>query len=244
MAKIQGFGNESGHYIFQFNTMNETAKPAIIEKVKKVAGGVRIFVNTLEMPLFLPGYLIEKDKLAEGLELHPAYLKQLITDSQIFECESRAAGILSRRDYSIGEFKRKLKLNNFGENAIKEIVHKCKSRGLLDDKKYAAKIVNRILSEKPSGKGYLIAALRRKLIPRDLADETVSAIYEDKDDVELAMQALFKKWRQFSQFEVEDARRKAYNYLSRRGFGYSAAKAAFGKLWQKNSGDNIDENDY
>ena len=49
----------------------------------------------------------------------------------------------------------------------------------------------------------------------------------------LAVVALQKRWRQFSQFEVEEARTKSYNYLSRRGFSYSAAKSAFEQLWQE-----------
>jgi regulatory protein len=216
-------------------TMHEKSNPAIIEEIKIVSGGVRLFVSTLEKPLLLPKSLIEKDNLQKGMELHPNYLGQLKSDSELFECDSKAAGILSRRDYSIGEFKRKLKLYNFGENVIIETVYRYKSKGLLDDKRYAAKVVNRVLSEKPSGKAYLVAALRRKLIPRDLADETVNSIFESQDDTELAVQALTKRWRQLSQFDVEDARRKAYNYLSRRGFSYSAAKAAFGRLWQKDS---------
>jgi regulatory protein len=241
--KIKGFGNGRELYIFLHKDMIQENGPAIIEKIKKVTGGVRLYVNILELPLFLPASLVEKDDLKEGVELHPAYLKQLKADAQVYEFEFKAAGILSRRDYSIGEFKRKLRLSNFGEESIREIVSKCKARGLLDDKKYANKVVNRILKEKPSGKGYLIAALRRKLIPRDLADETVNSILESQDDTELAVQALTKRWRQLSQFEVEEARRKAYNYLSRRGFNYSAAKAAFTKLWNKESGENFEEND-
>ncbi|MGH8014941.1 MAG: regulatory protein RecX [Candidatus Zixiibacteriota bacterium] len=224
--------------------MDEPKNRAIIEKIKKVTGGVRLFVSTLEQPLFLTVAIVKKDNLIEGLELHPNYLRQLQADSELHECDARAAGILSQRDYSIGEFRRKLKLKSFGDYAIKNIVQKYKSRGLLDDKKYAAKIVNRILGEKPSGKPFLVAALRRKLIPRELADEIVNSLFESQDDAALAVAALEKRWRQFGEFEVEDARRKAYNYLSRRGFSYSASKGAFCELWQKKSGGKTEEEDY
>jgi len=213
--------------------MNHGNLPIRIEKIRKVASGVLLFISSLELPLLFPVSKIERENLKEGTELPPQRLEQLRLESELFECDNKAAALLSQRDYSIGQFKQRLKLKNFGENAIREIVHKYKSRGLLDDKKYASKVVSRILQEKPSGRPFLIAALRRKLIPRDLADETVESLFQNEDAVMLAVKALQKRWRQFSQFEVEQAKSKSYNYLSRRGFSYSAAKAAFEKLWQK-----------
>ncbi len=194
---------------------------------------MRLFVSGVEEPLLFPVSVVERGNLREGIELTPERLQALKHESELFACDNKAAALLSQRDYSIGQFKQKLKFKNFGESAIREIVHKYKSKGLLDDKKYAAKVVNRILEEKPSGRPFLIAALRRKLIPRDLADETVDSIFQNEDAVALAVAALQKRWRQFGQFEVEEAKNKSYNYLSRRGFSYSAAKSAFGQLWQK-----------
>jgi len=194
---------------------------------------VRLFIKTLERPLFVTVAKIQRENLKEGMKLAPERLRQLCLESELFECDAQAAALLSRRDYSIGQFKQRLKLKNFAENAIKEIVYKYKSKGLLDDQKYAAKVVNRLLLDKPSGKPFLIAALRRKLIPRELADATVDSLFQNEDAVALAIAALQKKWRQFSQFDVEEAKSKSYNYLSRRGFSYGAAKGAFEQLWQK-----------
>ena len=212
--------------------MNQEKTTTIIERIKKVSGGVRLFISGVEEPLFFPVSVIEKGNLREGIELTPERLQSLKYESEIFLCDHKAAALLAQRDYSIGQFKQKLKFKNFGESAIREIVNKYKSKGLLDDKKYASKVASRILEEKPSGKPFLIAALRQKLIPRELADETVEALFQNEDAVALAVAALQKRWRQFSQFEVEEVRTKSYNYLSRRGFSYSAAKSAFEKLWQ------------
>lgn len=206
---------------------------ARIEKIKKQSGGVQLFISSLDKPLYLPVSKMEEANLSEGMPVSNELLEHLKSESELFQCDNKAAALLTQRDYSIGQFKQKLRLKNFGENVIREIVHKYKSKGLLDDRKYAAKIVNRILEEKPSGKPYLIASLRRKLIPRDLADETVDSMFESEDPVSLAATALKKRWRQFGQFDVEAAKSKSYNYLSRRGFSYSAAKAAFEKLWRE-----------
>ncbi len=202
---------------------------------------MRIFVSSLEEPLLFPVSKVERDNLKEGLTLTPERLVGMQMESERFACDSKAASLFSQRDYSIGQFRQKLKFKNFGENAIREIVHKYKAKGLLDDRKYAAKVVAKIIKEKPSGKPYLVAALRQKLIPRDLADETVDALFQIEDAAALALAALQKRWRQFSQFEVEEARTKSYNYLSRRGFGYGDAKCAFEALWQKKQNEHVEE---
>lgn len=221
--------------------MNQEKRPIFVEKMKKVSGGIRLFISTLEEPLLFPVSKVERDNLREGQVLTPELLLGLQMESERYACGNKAAALFSHRDYSIGQFKQKLKIKNFGEGAIQEIVHKYKAKGLLDDRKYAAKIVEKIIKERPSGKPYLIAALRRKLIPRDLADEIVDTLFKNEDAVALAVAALKKKWRQFSQFEVEEARTKSYNYLSRRGFGYGAARSAFETLWQNKQDAQVEE---
>jgi len=230
---LEDFGQSEMQCIFLHKLFRHKMESVYIEKVKKLAGGVALYISSIETPLLLPASKVEREDLKEGAVLTPAHLENLKVESELFQCDKKAAALLSQRDYSIGQFRQKLKFKNFGENTIREIVHKYKSRGLLDDKKYAAKVVSRILQEKPSGRPFLIASLRSKLIPRELADETVDSLFQNEDAVSLAVDALSKRWRQFGQFEVEQARTKSYNYLSRRGFGYRAARAAFEKLWQK-----------
>ena len=146
---------------------------------------------------------------------------------------SQGCALLSRRDHSVGELKRKLRQKKFSEAAISRTVSIYKKSGLLDDKSYAEKVVSRQLAEKPSGRPYLISLLMSKLIIRELAEETVESLYQSEDELGLAVSALSQRWNQYSQFELEEARRKAYNYLSRKGFSYGVAKEAFEQLRQE-----------
>ena len=234
-------GKLETRYIFEVELMNQIDQPIVVENIKKGSSSVRIFVSTLEKPLIFPISKLEFLELEEGQEMTPEQLRQIREESEIFECEAKTASLLANRDYSIGDLKRKLKFKKFGVQAIREAVHKYQTKGILDDKKYAAKVAGRLIREKPSGKHFLIAALQKKLIPRDLAEETVESIFQNEDIIALAVEALSKRWRQFGQFELEAARTKSYNYLSRRGFSYSAAKEAFTKLWEEQFG--VDENE-
>lgn len=60
-----------------------------------------------------------------------------------------------------------------------------------------------------------------------MAADIVDEIMGNVDENELALEILRGRWRQFSKFDLETARKKAYNYLSRRSVSYGAAKYAF-----------------
>jgi len=203
-----------------------------IQKIKRGSATARVKIESLEKPLVVPLELIDREALKEKMLISALLLKRIQSESEQLQCESRAAGILSRRDHSVGELKRKLRLKEFSEDSIERAVSFFKKKGLLDDKSYAEAVVSRQLTEKPSGRPYLIALLRSKLIHRELAEKTVQSLYENEDELTLAVNALSKRWRRYSQFELEEARRKAYYYLSRKGFSYGIAKDAFDRLKQ------------
>ena len=118
----------------------------------------------------------------------------------------------------------------FGPEAVRAAVGKFRRNGFLDDTAFARKLAEQTLERSPAGRAYLVAVLRKKRIGRSLAERTVDLVLHDTDEEEIAVRALQKRWSQYRQLELESARRKAYNYLSRRGIGYAAARAAFDKL--------------
>ncbi|MBD3257940.1 hypothetical protein GF377_05870, partial [candidate division GN15 bacterium] len=102
--------------------------------------------------------------------------------------------------------------------------------GLLDDEQLARSLAQRFFDRKPAGKPWLVAALQKKHIPREIAESVVEGFLLARDETTSAVAALRPKWTRLAQLDVESARRKAYTYLSRRGFGYAAAKTAFETL--------------
>ncbi len=203
-----------------------------IQQIKRGPATARVIIDSLERPLIVPLELIDREALKEKMLISALLLKRIQSESEQLQCETRAAGILSRRDHSVGELKRKLRQKEFSEDSIGRVVSFYKKKGLLDDKSYAEEVVSRQIAEKPSGRPYLIALLRNKLIHRELAEETVERLFRNEDELTLAVNALSKRWGRYSQFELEEARRKAYYYLSRKGFSYGIARDAFDRLKQ------------
>jgi len=204
-----------------------------ILKLKRGAVTASLIIDSLEKPVMVPLELVNREALEEKMLISAVLLDSINSEAEELQCEAKAVAILARRDHSVGELKRKLRQKKFSEDAIIRTVSIYKKSGLLDDKSYAEKVISRQLAEKPSGRPYLISLLMSKLIVRELAEETVDSLYQSEDELGLAVSALSKRWWQYSQFELEEARRKAYNYLSRKGFSYGIAKEAFEQLRQQ-----------
>lgn len=204
-----------------------------ILKLKRGPRAASLTIDSLEKPVMVPLELVNREALEEKMLISAVLLGNINAQAEDLQCEAKAVAILSRRDHSVGELKRKLRQKKFSEAAISRTVSIYKKSGLLDDKSYAEKVVSRQLAEKPSGRPYLISLLMSKLIVRELAQETVDSLYQSEDELGLAVSALSKRWNQYRQFELEEARRKAYNYLSRKGFSYGIAKDAFEQLRQE-----------
>jgi len=181
----------------------------------------------------VPEHIVHKHRLKEDIVITPSQLETLRTESELFRCDRTAARMLAAREHSTGEIRTKLARKSFTPDAIRQIVRKYQDRGVLDDARYAHRLANQLLMQRPCGRAYLVAYLQRRMIDRSLAEETADVALTGKDEKELATAALAKRWGGYSQFELEVARQKAYNYLARRGFGYEAARVAFEQLLER-----------
>lgn len=211
-----------------------------IVKLNRSRDKVSISISSLAQPLVVSEETIYRRRLVDGTVITPAQLEQLKRESGLFLCDREATRLLALREHSTGEIRTKLRQKGFEPAVIKETINKFKRLSLLDDARYALGLAQRVVKDQPCGKLYLMASLQRKMIDRTLAEQTVEMVLSGKDETEQAVRALQKRWREFSQFELGVARKKAYNYLARRSFGYEAAKQAFEQLVNQKQEDNPD----
>ena len=173
-------------------------------------------------------------RLVEGIVLTPSQLQVLLKEGELFRCDRTVSRMLANRGHSVGEIRVKLKRKEFSEEAIKTTIAAYLRKGYLDDTHYATSIGERFLRQKPCGRSFLVAYLQRKLIPRKIAEFVADSLLVHTDISQQAIEALRKRWSRYKDLELEDARTKAYNYLSRRGFTYEAAREAFTTVQQEN----------
>ncbi len=204
-------------------------------KIEKIVPGGSIYYLTLsgqETPLSVSEELVYKYRLKEGIVITLPQFEKLKAESDRLACDNLVRQFLAGREYSSGELKAKLARRQFPPALIDLTVKKYVAMGLVDDARYALKAAEKTLERNPAGRAYLIAFLQRKKIDRELAEKIAATVLAGKDETMLALNSLKKRWRLFGHFELERARRKAYNYLSRRGIGYEAAKTAFERLYK------------
>jgi len=204
-----------------------------ILKLSRSASEVSIEISILEEPVVVPEHVVHRYRLKEDIVITPSQLETLRTESELFRCDRTAARMLAAREHSTGEIRTKLVRKSFTPDTIQQVVRKYKDQGVLDDAHFAHRLANQLLMQRPCGRAYLVACLQRRMIDRSLAEETADVALTGKDEKELATAALTKKWGEYRQFELEVARRKSYNYLARRGFGYKAARVAFEQLLER-----------
>ncbi len=202
-----------------------------ITAVEEKPGGFRVTLSDLPDPLFLPIELVYQYNLKAGVVITLAQVNSLVDESERFLCDREIARLLALREHSAGELRLKLRRKGFTEKLTAATITKYASKGLVDDARLALALARRALERKPSGRSFLIALLRKKMIERITAEQAVDMLLEGTETVENAVRALRLRWPVPDQIEVESVRSKAYSYLSRRGFGYETARAAFEEVF-------------
>ena len=204
-----------------------------IERLKQSGSRFFLTITGLEKPLSVSEQLVYKFKLKEGIVITGPQRDDLQRESALFECDRETSRLLSLREHSTGELRFKLKRRQFASDIIGQMIKKYTELGFLDDAHYALKLAEQSLERNPSGRAYLVAFLQKKMLRREEAERAADIALAGKEEQALAESSLVRRWHLFRHLELERARQKAYNYLSRRGIGYQAAKAAFEKLYNQ-----------
>lgn len=198
-----------------------------ILSLKPTGTSYRITIKGVPEPLMVPDVVVHQYRLKEGIVLTRSQLDMLQAEADLVRTDQTVARLLGMRDHTVGEIRTKLLQRGLPKDVVDKSVRKHKELGYLDDARTAQVLVERACRQKPSGRAFLLALLRRKMIERTLAERVVDRALEGRDEIADALEAIRRKWPVPEQIEVETVRTRVYSYLSRRGFGYRAAREAF-----------------
>lgn len=139
-------------------------------------------------------------------------------DPEYKQTKKRALNILSVRDYSVDELRKKLLAREHPEDAVERVLTKLQRAGLLNDQEYAQNYV-RVHREK---RNLSTSALRRELVKRGVADNHIRfALDQVEDEHEVAFGVALKKARSTVGLPREKRMRRILAMLARRGFPQS-----------------------
>lgn len=140
----------------------------------------------------------------------------------------RALNLLTRRDHTTVELKRKLATRGFSAESISQVLEQLAEEGYLDDSRFAVRWTESAIR---SGRGYgvrILQELQKRGIPREIATATVAdAAVEYSELDSLAAIAT----RRFPAFDPVHSplkeKQRVYSYLQRRGFSLQTIAGFF-----------------
>jgi len=124
--------------------------------------------------------------------------------------------ILSRRDHSIVETRRKLAKKGFSSTDITAAIQIARQKKYLDDSRFAANYINSILRQKPVGPRWLQAKLAQKGLSSELIISALERHYPPELESDLIKQAT-QKWRALHSKD-QNNQEKLTRFLISRGF--------------------------
>ncbi len=139
-----------------------------------------------------------------------------------------ALNLLSRRDHSEAELRKKLIPKGFSTEALDEALARLKSAGYLDDRRFARSFAESALR---NGRGYgfrLRLELSRRGIADEIIEETLAALGDEYEEVTTLSELMARKFEGFDPHQADERqKRRVISYFQRRGFSLAAIIRVF-----------------
>src|SRR5581483_3810548 len=194
--------------------------------------------------------LIVERRLVVGKEINPQELEKILFEAEVGKLMMRMYLLFNVRPRSEKEireylknlsFKRKVKdQEEISEVVIESLVEKLKQKELINDLVFAKAWMESRRNSKKKGKNIIKAELYQKGIDREIVEEVFSEQLTDDSEQQLAKEALEKKMRIWKNLPDQEFKKKATEFLVRRGFEYSLAKDVVNNLLQSQDDDTSD----
>jgi len=192
--------------------------------------------NKERVSIFLDGEYAFSLEILAAAQLRKG---QVLTDADIANLQSQdeqtraylaAVRLLGLRPRSRAEIDRALESKEYSEAARLHAVERLQREQLLDDAAFARFWAENRSQFRPRSSQALRYELRRKGIANDDMEEAIEAV----DDEEAAWAAVRPRLHQWSAMPDEEARKKLYGFLGRRGFSFDISQ----RIWKRiKSGD-------
>lgn len=186
-------------------------------------------------------------RLVPGKEITKEILDKLLSEVEVGKLMERMYGLFNIRQRSEREvrnylrqlsFKRKLKeREEISEVVTENLIDKLKRKGLINDAEFAKSWAEARRRGKKKGVNIIKQELFQKGISREVIEEIINN-NEVGSEERLAEEALLKRLKRLENLEPIEFKKKAIEFLIRRGFEYSIAKEVVEKFSKKRYNSN------
>ncbi|MDZ7374018.1 MAG: RecX family transcriptional regulator [candidate division KSB1 bacterium] len=203
-----------------------------IEPQKRRKGRFSVFVDE-EYAFSVDAELLALSSLAEGQEIDEARVEELRHESELRYAKERAYRLLAVRDRSEAEMRQRLARIGFGSATVEEVIRILKQQRYLDDRCFALRYSQGLLSTHPVGRVELEKQLRQKGVEEAIVDEVVEDVLPPETEAELARrEAIRRVCRYRAEQDRGKVKARVVAYLARRGFTWGVVQDLI-EHWQE-----------
>ncbi len=151
--------------------------------------------------------------------------------SPVEKAKSDALRLITFRVRSEDELRRRLKMRRHSDETVEETVAFLKSKGFVDDEKFAQLYANSRLTTRPAGLSQVERELRQKGVSKDIAARTMASLPE-YDEKQAAAELVKSRFIKMTGVSAEKKKARLFAFLRRRGFSSAAVLAALSELFK------------
>jgi regulatory protein len=163
---------------------------------------------------------LQREGIHIGRSIEQREIDGMVLKDEFFRARDYGYLLLSYRDRSEREFRKRLMGKGFHPDVVGEVLAYFIDQGLVDDRAFTEKWIDGVLLGRPMGGMRIRRELRAKLVDDDIIDEAISSKLDRDTEYRLACRAAEKKLRALEGYETGTAKRRFLRYLQGRGFPF------------------------
>jgi regulatory protein len=208
-------------------------KISLVEPQKKNPKRFNIFLDG-EFAFGADEDLVVNRRLVVGKEIALQDLEKILFEAEVGKLMERMYRLFSIRQRSEKEVRDYFRIKNqvyrikdkeqISPLIVDSVVEVLKKKGLVNDLEFAKAWVEARRKSKQKGIKALKAELFQKGIEKEIIEEVVSQQAAGNSEEGLAKQALEKKMNHWKDLSVVEFKKKAFEYLMRKGFEYDVVR--------------------
>jgi regulatory protein len=155
-----------------------------------------------------------------GDEIDEESINNLSSRDEFFRARDYGFLLLSYRDRSEVEFRKRLLEKKFNREVVEELIDLFKSQNLINDHVFAEKWIEQVLHSRPMGALRIRHELKARYIDERVLDSVMRRLIDSEKELDLAHAAAEKKMRALSGYPIDTVKRRLLQHLRNRGFKF------------------------
>jgi regulatory protein len=177
--------------------------------------------------------------LAVGQRIGAEELARVAAAEAHRQAKEQAYLLLSYRQRSRDEIRRKLSGKGFDEATIASVLLSLSDEGLVDDSAFADAWIRSRQTSKPTGKRLLKWELRQKGVEPELVEDALQKLEPD-EEYAAALRSARRRLQRIAATDRNAARQRLVGFLQRRGFDWDITRRVLNTLAAEGHWDAVD----